>query len=249
MLRLAPTVLCAFVLSAALLLCPQRSIAGVIVEKEFTPNHEHLIHFIQGHREKLIRWPKGEQTSLAVVDDLDKGIRTYIDYARKCYYQEPFPEENVTHLDDDPVDFKPTGVRRKIAGYRCDEYRASGESSHRGEWTESECVSNEPPGAVEYNQFEELLGRQYARVGFESPGYEPKGVQLAGATSDGFGTSGEVVTRIESKVIPSSEFEPPAEFVRVKRAPGRIADRPRCSRKAVSSYSTISGAGSTFKRR
>jgi len=213
-------VLCAFVLLPALLLCPQRSIAGVIIEKEFTPNHEHLIHFIQGHREKLIRWPKGEHTSLAVVDDLDKGIRTYIDYARKSYYQAPFPKEDGAQFDNDQVDFKPTGMRRQIVGYRCDEYSASGESPRRGEWTESECISNELPGAAEYNQFEELLRRQYARVGFESPGHEPKGVPLAGETIDGFGTSGEVVTRIESKVIPSGEFEPPVEFVRVNRAPG-----------------------------
>ena len=75
--------------------------AGVIIWREGpgrgANGHEYLIEIIQGHKEWLAFGPEPLHISHvmgAVVDDLDKRVRTTIDYRRRAYYVEkPFPPD------------------------------------------------------------------------------------------------------------------------------------------------------------
>ena len=69
--------------------------AGVIIWREGPgrgPNgRQYLIEIIQGHREWLALSDEPQEISHvmgAVVDDLDKRVRTSIDYRRKTYFVE-----------------------------------------------------------------------------------------------------------------------------------------------------------------
>lgn len=220
MSRSTRVLLCALILTQAFLLGAQDSAAGVIIWKEYAPHQDELIQIIQGHREWLIRGPKPQRISRAtsaVVDDLDKGIRTQIDYVRKTYTQEPFPEPVASVNGNGISEVKPTGKFRKIAGYSCEEYTGSGDSAHWGRSTEIDCVSKDAPGAAEYNQFTKLLDRLYMDAGYGDVSFHGiSGIPLASTTDCCGGPSGFVVTKIESRAIPASQFEPPAGFEKVK---------------------------------
>jgi hypothetical protein len=215
------------VLSSTLLLSPKVSVAGVIVETEYPgPDGYRLIEIIQGHTEKVatvytpdrkdpLTLVKG--SSVWDVYDLDKGTDTEIDYADKSYDVRPYPGSD-NPSPNGPENFKPTGKRRKAAGYWCYEYGASmGSARFYGNWTDFECVSNDPPGATEYNQFEKLQKSLLVKAGFDSPGYEPDGFVLDSRSEGDDGDSeGPRIILIESKPILPAEFEPPAGFVKEK---------------------------------
>lgn len=234
MSRPTRVLLCVLVLSQVLLLCATtRAAAGVIIWKEYTPQRDELIQIIQGHKEWLVRGPIPQhisQAPSAVVDDLDKGIRTQIDYVRKTYTQEPFPEPVAGVNGNGISELKPTGKLRKIAGYSCEEYTGSGDSAHWGHSTEVDCVSKDAPGVAEYNQFTKLLDRLLVDAGYGESPQGISGIPLASTGDCCGGPSGFVVTKIESKAIPPSQFEPPAGFVKVKppgKAPAASEDPSR----------------------
>ena len=111
------------------------------------PNgHQYLIEIIQGHRRWLALSDEPQHISHvmgAVVDDLDKRVRTTIDYRRRAYYVEkPFPTDVGDQVNPHLVgDFKPTGKFRKIAGYSCEEYQGTGDTARWGYETDVHCVS------------------------------------------------------------------------------------------------------------
>jgi hypothetical protein len=168
-----------FVLCSTLLLCPKLSVAGVIVETEDPgPEHQRTIKFIQGHRMKVGDASASSPTDpfklLKSVDrwtiyDLDKGTDTEVDYAEKSYVVMPYPGEDNPAPTAVTENYRPTGKRRKVSGYWCKEYSAKAVSAKFGEWTDFECVSNDPPGAKEYNEFEKLDNSKLVNAGYASP--------------------------------------------------------------------------------
>jgi hypothetical protein len=223
-------------LQALLLLAAQDSHAGVILWLEGGPTsdgiettRDHEIEIIQGHKGWLFssgqQFEEISQATYAVVDDLDKGIRTQIDYRHKKYsIEKPFPSP-VDGAGGQPVgvgELKPTGKHRKIAGYSCEEYMGARVSAHFGPLTEVDCVSHDAPGVREYNQFMILLNRLYEDAGYSDgslggayPGiWSPQGIDDIPLETDPPGARvGYVVKRIESREIPASQFEVPAGFV------------------------------------
>jgi hypothetical protein len=210
---------------------PEAVVAGVIIERKYTqvvnPGDGDcpLIEIIQGHKmrtgpmvPKELGWslPRKCHGTWAAVDDLDKNIETSIDYEARSYYQKTFIENeegllNPTNLDK----WKATGKRRKIAGYWCEGYDGTGESAHWGPMTGTVCVSQEAPGLAEYNEFEALLDKMSAENGFGKSD-DPKGVELQRMEDCCAGPAEWVVTKIQSKPIPSKFFEPPAGFVKIR---------------------------------
>ena len=155
------------------------------------------------------------------VVDLDKRIRTRIDYTTKSYSEDTFPEAPVEVMN--PINIgklKPTGRRKKVAGYWCDEYRGSGESTHWGISTEVDCLSADAPGVAEYNQFQDLLRRVYTKAGYwyddDMPDFlAPDGLNGIVLEHILSGREGFTVTHIESRKIPASAFEAPAGFMKM----------------------------------
>ncbi len=212
------------VLTTIFLLCSKPSVAGVIVETEQTaPEPRRKIDFIKGHRKKSALASASSPTDPAKllksinrleIIDLDKGTKIFVDYAKKSYEVMPlYPaEDNPTPTETE--NYRPTGKRRKVLGYRCNEYRVDMDSA-KWKWTDFECVSNDPPGAKEYNEFEKLENSILVEAGYGTPGYQPDGFVLddRGVGDD---AAASRIILIESKPIPSSEFEPPAGFVKHK---------------------------------
>jgi hypothetical protein len=170
----------------------------------------------------------------ATVYDLDKGIGTHIDYASKSYYQFRYPPPSYSPPPPDETQtnslvrwhFKPTGVRRKIAGYWCEEYRRSEESAHWGTSTEVKCISNDVPGIAEYQEMAKLKHVLFLNAGYGDFAYPDgslpgvSGIPLESYIDCCGGQSGWVVTKIERKAIPASDFEPPAGFVEIPAPAG-----------------------------
>jgi hypothetical protein len=210
------------VILSILLLYPQLSAAGVIVETEYSGSDGYkLIELIQGHREKsaaVFSKPEPKDpltlvkgTTVWDIIDLDKGTDTEIDYAKKSYHVTPYPTENP--WPPEPEVFRPTGKHRKVFGYWCDEFIASVDSAKFGKRTDIECVSSQPPGAKEYIEFEKLGTSKSVKAGTVSHGYEPDGFVLDSRTEDYDGDNeGPRITLIKSMRISPSEFEPPAGF-------------------------------------
>ena len=209
--------------------------AGVIIWREGPgrgPNgRQYLIEIIQGHREWLALSDEPQEISHvmgAVVDDLDKRVRTSIDYRRKTYFVEkPFPPEVGDEVNPHDVgNFKPTGKFRKIAGYSCEEYLGTGDSAHWGHETDVHCVSKDAPGLREYTEFMNLLNRRYEAAEFvdgsygnDYPGFGyPQGMNGIILTSSIIfevrREDGWMVTKIESRRVQEDQFEVPAGYVR-----------------------------------
>jgi hypothetical protein len=217
-------VLLSLVLSTIFLLCSKPSVAGVIVETEQTdPEPRREIDFIQGHRKKSALASASSPTDPAKllksingweIIDLDKGTKIFVDYAKKSYEVMPlYPgEDNPT--PSETVNYRPTGKRRKVLGYRCNEYRADVDSP-KWRFSDFECVSKDPPGAKEYNEFEKLEKSILVEAGYGTPGYQPDGFVLVNRGTGDDAAASRIVL-IESKPIPSSEFEVPAGFVKHK---------------------------------
>lgn len=232
-----------FLLVQTLLLVTARnSRAGVIIWLEEGPSIEggkprrdHLIEVIQGHKEWL--FSTGQQfqpisrATDAVVEDLDKGVRTDIFYSDKKYsVWKPWPTPYTGGHPHGVGELKPTGRFHKVAGYSCEDYMGTGESTLWGPMTEVDCVSHDAPGVQEYNQFMSLLNRLYEAANYSDgsffndyPGVgSPQGIDGIPLETDGPGpVVGYVVKRIESREIPASQFEVPAGFVQ-----GTPADPP-----------------------
>ncbi len=221
---------------ALLLLAAHDSHAGVIIWLEEGPHSEdggktqrrdHVIEIIQGHKEWIsrsgARFQQIAQVKSAVIDDLDKGVRTNISYEDKTYsIQKPWPGPYAGGHPLGVGELKPTGRFRKVGGYSCQEYVGTGESTLWGPLTEVDCISHDPPGVHEYNQFMSLLNRVYEAANYsygslasDWPGDgSPQGIDGIALEIDGPGPFvGFVVKRIESRDIPASQFEVPAGFV------------------------------------
>jgi hypothetical protein len=222
----AALIFSSFVFLSTLLLCPKLSVAGVIVETEdLSPAPQRTIKFIQGHRMKVGDASASSPTDpiklLKSIDrwtifDLDKGTSTEIDYAQKSYVVTPYPGEDNPAPTVVTENYSPTGKRRKVAGYWCKEYSAKAESAKFGEWTDFECVSSDPPGAKEYDEFEKLDNSKLVKAGYAPPGYQPDGFVLDSRTEGDESAPGERIILIESKPIAPAELEPPAGFVKDK---------------------------------
>jgi hypothetical protein len=228
--------LCAVALSGAFLLRAQTAPAGVIVWKEI-PGHDHVIEIVQGHKEWLALGRKPldiSHVTSAVVDDLDKGIRTWISYDDKTYrVEKPFPSpvDGAGPHSFNIGELKPTGKFRKVAGYSCEEYTGSGESTHWGHSTEVDCVSKDAPGVAEYSHFIKLMNRLYVAAGYYDGSYgnnypgigSPQGIDGISLKTTSSTLQGFVVTKIESRTIPASQFEVPTGFQRVEPGESRRA--------------------------
>jgi hypothetical protein len=135
----AALIFSSFVLLSTLLLCPKLSVAGVIVETEDPgPEHQRTIKFIQGHRMKVGDASASSPTDpfklLKSIDrwtifDLDHATETEIDYAQKSYVVMPYPGEDNPAPTAVTENYRPTGERRKVAGYWCKEYSAKAVSA------------------------------------------------------------------------------------------------------------------------
>ena len=231
---------------AVVVSCAGPSFGGVIVyrdrlqsgdskEPPHRANRCPLIEIIQRHR---IRWgPLVEpqdvscRASFVDIDDLDRGLRTHIDYTTRSYTEDALPEPPLEGVNGIGIGkLKPTGRRRKIAGYSCEEYRGSGESAHWGVSTEVDCISTDAPGVAEFDQVINLLRPLYQKAGYSdftrdtldypdfvpyAPPHGVSGIPLESLIDCCGGLTGYAIIRIELKNIPASAFEPPAGFMKM----------------------------------
>jgi hypothetical protein len=217
------------IFSMLFVFCVRLCYAGVVVVTDYSDYK--LVDFIQGHRERSVMVPPSDKRdSVAILKDdggfdeifdLDKGTDTELDFAEKKYRVTEYPPDDPTGPESEF--FKPTGKRRKVLGYWCEEYRADVDSAKFGKRTDIECISSEPPGAKEYIEYEKLAKSKIlqrsepVQAGLESPGYEPEGFVLWSQYEDYDGVhEGPDITLIKRAELSPSVFEPPPGFTKDK---------------------------------
>ena len=202
------------------------------------PSHQRTL-MIEGKRQKMVL-----DGGRSVIFDIDKSTMDIIDPTQKNYIEMPFPPHGMMaqsvggpgmHIDQ----FNKAGTSRKVAGYKCDDYKGTGKMP-MGELSMVDCVSANAPGAAEYNAFQSAMMSKLKEAQPSSmPNKIPEGIPLAQEVTTKWGAvnmpnlppaaqeqikkqlanrppmvSKTEVTKVESKKIADSEFAVPAGFTK-----------------------------------
>ncbi len=215
--------------------------AGVVVTQEQTMSAGQRTRttqqtiMVQGHKQKI----SDEQRTIVI--DLDADKQLVMLPSAKTYFENPFGMRGRTGSMMAPraagtMEFKKTGKARTVAGYKCYDYEATGQSM-TGEYTTTECVSDTAPGAAEFAAFQKtMLEKLKGRVP-EMKGLPPGAIPLAsdstikverhmmpGTGQKQGGGPGQatqerpplvihtVVTKIEKQNLAPATFEVPADY-------------------------------------
>jgi hypothetical protein len=154
-----------------------RAIAGVVIDQQITmPDAEGasktVTHTttIQDNRMKSV---SPESTTIM---DLDKGTIVRLDAQTKTATEIPLKTFGSFLALGLTGEFKPTGTKKKIAGYSCEEYTHRF-TSKSGEVSSTTCISRSAPGAAEASAFYHHMVQKLAS-GAESKSL-PEGISLA----------------------------------------------------------------------
>jgi hypothetical protein len=136
---------------------------------------------VEGNKEKMIMNGHGY-----VIIDLDKGVRTLVDTEDKTYSESPFPPSQAAgpmlkQYMAESFNFQPTGNKRTVVGYTCEESSNSFKTPN-GESSTTACYSAGAPGAAEYAAFQKTAATKIratlGEASSPSHGVIPDGVPL-----------------------------------------------------------------------
>jgi hypothetical protein len=215
------------------------ALAGVVITQQqimHSQNGERKIDqtvMVQGNKQKVVTGNN------QVILDLDKGMMYVVDIPRKDYLEIPFPPRGVmaaAMLRNTGLSFKKGAKSQKIAGYSCQEYTGSGKTMF-GEYSVTECVAKDAPGAKEFYSFQKLMASKLKSTGAAPSGDIPDGVPMSSQTVTHMNainvsgmppqqqkriqeavskrkptTTSTVVSKIEEKKLAASDFAVPAGF-------------------------------------
>ncbi len=189
---------------------------------------------VQGQREKIAR------DAFTVIFDLDKRMMLLIDPKQKVYREIPIPGTGLARgmppgAPSRLLTYAKSGAQQKVAGYTCDEYTGSGTAGPR-QISMVGCFSDSAPGAKEFTAFVKALESKAGAAAKQGGAALPQGIPLttkmtikfvvpAGLSPEQSKKAEEMskrppivattsVTKIESRSIPDSEFEPPSGFTK-----------------------------------
>jgi hypothetical protein len=167
-----------WLVAATLVALEAAATAGVVIDQQITmPNAQGaaktVTHttMIQGNRMKTI-----SPQSTTIVD-LDKGTVVTLDATTKTATEIPLKSFGSFMALGLTGEFKPTGAKKTIAGYSCDEY-AHRFDSGSGEVSSTTCISKNAPGAAEASAFYHHMVEKISSK--EASTSLPEGISLAG---------------------------------------------------------------------
>jgi hypothetical protein len=231
----------AFAVATVILCWAAPALAGLVITQEQTMSSGERTRtsqqtiMVQGNKQKIV------DERRTVVIDLDKGKQLVLMPATKTYFETAFVPRRRMGTMMGParagaLDFKKTGKTRTVAGYKCDEYEATGQSMS-GEYTTTQCFSKSVPGAAEFTTFQNTMLEKLKGATPETKGLPKDAVPLASDSTikigrhmrprteggQGGGAGGArperppivihtVVTKIEKQDLPPSTFEVPADY-------------------------------------
>jgi hypothetical protein len=172
-------------LAAIVLLVSAAAHAGVVMEEEETvtsgaaakppATHKRTV-MVEGHKEKMV------SDNRTMIIDLDKGTMTVLSPADKSYFESPFPPPGgnamVRQFMAQNFNYKKTGSKRTIAGYKCEDYSSQAKTA-TGEFSTTACYSTDAPGAADYAAFQKAVADKIAGEQPQPAGKLPQGVPLA----------------------------------------------------------------------
>jgi hypothetical protein len=198
---------------------------------------------VQGNKQKMVT------ERHTIITDLDKGMMYVLDPKGKTYFEIEFPPKGqmaamMAASTNAAMNFKKTGTKRDIAGYKCADYDGGGHMM-TGDYTVKECFSTDAPGAQEFAAFEKNMADKLKSAGTSSAtGEIPGGVPLAldssmkmgkvnipGMAADQAAKINDMmakrppvitstkVEKIESKTLADSDFTVPSDFTK-RELPG-----------------------------
>ncbi len=166
-----------WIVVAALVTLGARAMAGVVIDQQITTpdaqgSSKTVTHttMIQGNRMKSI---SSESTTIM---DLDKGTIVRLDAQTKTATEIPLKTFGSFLALGLTGEFKPTGAKKTIAGYSCEEYTHRF-SSKSGDVSSTTCISKSAPGAAEASAFYHHMVQKIAS-GASSKSL-PEGISLA----------------------------------------------------------------------
>jgi hypothetical protein len=201
-------------LTLAMLAAP--AIGGVVITQQITksggynanpnaaPTEETVM--VQGGKQKVI------DKKFVMIIDADNSTMYVLNPESKIYYQQDFPTGKVSTLAASASaakQMKKTGQTRTVAGYKCVEYTGSGHVM-RGDFTMTECLSTEAPGAAEWAAYQKMFSEKTKGAQLDSGGEIPDGIPLESNSSLKLGTA----------TIPGMSAEQTAQFHKM------LANRP-----------------------
>jgi len=150
--------------------------AGVVITQEVTKadgtgktTTDPSTVMIEGNRMKMIS-PEG-----TMIFDLDKSSMIVLNEPAKTATEVTLSSVGDLAAGAYSGDFKPTGRKRTVAGYPCEEYKHEFKTLG-GEVSTVSCISKEAPGAEEAAAFYRRMAEKVAKGKAGSP---PKGIALA----------------------------------------------------------------------
>jgi hypothetical protein len=177
---------------------------------------------IEGHHLKTIT-PEG-----TTIIDLDKGTMVALDERTKTATEMPIQNLGGPMGNSFLGEFKPTGKKKKIGEFACEEY------THDFNTTGSEvssvsCIAKNAPGATEASAF-------YRKMSEKMTGKKP-----SGSMPQGISVSDEATIKINALTIPGM----PPEMAK-KIAEAQAKQVPRTTKSEVTSIKTMSIAPAEF---
>ncbi len=231
----------AFAAAIAIMCWAAPSFAGVVITQEQTVSAGQRTRtskqtiMVQGTKQKI----SDERHSMIV--DLETGKQMVIVPATKSYFETSVGPRGRLGSMMPParggtLEFKKTGKTRTVAGFKCDDYEASGQSMS-GQYTTTECLSKTAPGAAEFAAFQKSMLEKLKNRAPEMKGLPQDAIPLASDTTikierrgrremgrqEG-GAAGHAVperppvvihttvTKVEKQDIPSSAFQVPSDY-------------------------------------
>jgi hypothetical protein len=173
----------AFAAAMALACWAAPAAAGVVITQEQTvtagqrTRTSHQTITIQGHKQKI------EDERHTVIVDLDSGKQLVMVPATKTYFETPLGPRGrmgpmMPPARGGALDFKKTGKTRTVAGFKCDDYEASGQSMS-GEYATTECLSKGAPGAADLAAFQKAMTEKLKGRAPEMKGLPEDSIPLA----------------------------------------------------------------------
>ncbi|HUO04244.1 MAG TPA: DUF4412 domain-containing protein [Candidatus Binataceae bacterium] len=220
--------------------------AGVVIDETQQVNNGRMSRetkqtvIIQGNKQKMVT------DQVTTIIDLDKGKIYRLFPSRKSYMEMEFPPPPpmatmMASTITSSMNLKKTSAKQDIAGYKCTNYDGGGDTG-RAQYTITQCVSKDAPGAEIFTTFEKAMEAKVTAAAKTTPtGEIPEGLPLsmdltmkpsipaaarAKMPADRLKemearmakrppmTNKTVVSKVETKTLPDDTFEIPKDFTK-----------------------------------